>query len=240
MLSSKQFRNICLFLIFFFAPAFAFAQEVSVSASIDYRVESVEATIVEADTLVAAPRTAHDNFGGFQIGATLLAGVGRCDDKIICNEDERDWNKYTIDSLANLQLELAYLWGEDVLFGVSLNTYYIFPLLLGADVRFKMVFALTPNDGITMSSGVGVGAHGNYDLVCYRGNCDVGETEYGVPHYLYMPMQIGYDHVFDNGFLLGVSLETHMAFNNVTKCGERRVMPALGFAGGGIHLGYIF
>lgn len=238
MISSKHICYICTFLFsFIFAPVMASAEEVNLSGIADY---SVETSAVQVDISVDTQAISLNHFRGFQIAGSLLGGLGRCDDKMMCNEDERDWNKYEIGSLTSAQIELAYLWGNDVLFGISTNVYYIIPFLIGGDVRLKMVFALTPNDGITMSAGMGFGAHGNYDLECRHGVCDVGETEYDALHYFYIPVQLGYDHVFDNGFLLGVSLEAHMAFNYVTKCGDSRIRPALGFAGGGVRLGYVF
>ena len=237
MIFSNHICHICIFLvIFIFTPFMASAQELNLSGIPDYGDESVEITTAQMDMHAISM----NHFRGFQIAGSLLFGLGRCDDKMMCNEDERDWNKYETGYLTAAQIELAYLWGNDVLLGISVNGYYIVPFLGGADVRMKTVFALTPNDGITMSAGVGVGDHGNYDLECRNGVCDVGETKSMAPHFFYIPIEIGYDHVFNNGFLLGFSIEAHMAFNNVTRGDETKVEPALGFAGSGIRLGYAF
>ena len=66
-------------------------------------------------------------------------------------------------------------------------------------------------------------------------------TNYDLPHGSYIPVQVGYDYIFDCGFILGASFEGHISFNRVTNTlNETNVQAAFGFAGGGIHLGYHF
>ena len=216
--------SVCLII-----PSIALAQEPSETPS----METVESNVVEP------VHTAKDNFGGFYLGLNAYFGQGRCDDKI-CHGDD-DWDSIYTGFSMILGLEAAYLWGEEIFVGLAISGYYEHFLLGGGDLRFKLVMPWDANNAVKTTLGLGGGGHGGYDEACYLGECYlIGGNDYGAPHYMYIPFSLGYDHVFDFGLLLGVSLEVHMAFHRVAQYDEYKWAPYVGFVGAGINVGYIW
>ncbi len=261
-------------------PAFAFAQESAESADnssdVVYQpriVETAEATetadaaaVQNEERSFRAPRTAKDNFGGLRLGADLMFGVGRCDDKLCIGQPEDDWDQENIHFSTSLQLGVGYLWGNDAFVGPELNVHGGYPFLIGGDVRVRLVLPVNYNNAFTMSAGWGLvwrmkilDKFGHYIPVDEDSSPD-DDRMADIIRNMYIPVQVGFEHVFDNGFVLGVTLEARMTFNSETNVlGVRRRLfdsadsiqyshmaeeehahLTFGMAGAGVHLGYAF
>ena len=194
---------------------------------------SAQGNIVNGDDSMQVTASAdeysdtQDRFSGFQLGVDLLLGAGRCDDKM-CTYHDDEYNSENTQFLFNGGIKLGYLWGKEVLVGPELNAHYNQPWYAGGDLRVKTLIPMNSYSGITASIGFGFQYHGI-----------ISECPY------YIPIQVGYDFVKSNGFVIGISLETQIAFSEETDYKpngkeDKTVKPVLGFAGGGLHLGYIF
>ena len=266
-------------------PAFAFAQESAESADNSSDVvyqpriiestetteatEATEATETADDAVVQnevrsfrLPRTAKDNFGGLRLGADLMFGVGRCDDKRCIGQPD-DADQENIHFATSLQLGVGYLWGNEVFVGPELNVHGGYPFLVGGDVRVRLVMPVNYNNAFTMSAGWGLVWHmkildkfGHYIMVGENSSA-TDDRMADIIRNMYIPVQVGFDHVFDNGFVLGVTLECRMTFNSETnvlayrerglvgynyilQAEEEHAHLTFGMAGIGIHLGYAF
>ena len=205
---------VCCLLMF---PVCAFAQDSDVDG-VNPAVESVH-----------MPKTAKDNFGGVQIGADILLGAGRCDDRAFCKGVTQSYDEQNIEFVAIIGIKNSYMWGEDFFFGYEINAHYQPILFGGGDLRFKMLMPIDANDGIAASVGFGLEING----------IRIGALD-GIKGAMYIPVQIGYDHVSDNGFVIGVSVEAQIAFQRKDFKDADSVKAALGFIGGGIQVGYQF
>ena len=259
-------------------PAFAFAQESAESADnssdVVYQpriIETAEATetadaaaVQNEERSFRTPRTAKDNFGGLRLGADLMFGVGRCDDKLCIGQPEEDWDQENVHFSTSLQLGVGYLWGNDAFVGPELNVHGGYPFLVGGDVRVRLVLPVNYNNAFTMSAGWGLvwrmkilDKFGHYIPVDEDSSPD-DDRMADIIRNMYIPVQVGFEHVVDNGFVLGVTLEARMTFNSETNVlGVRRRLfdsytqythmaeeehahLTFGMAGAGVHLGYAF
>ena len=256
-------------------PAFAFAQEdvEYVPRTVDTAVqqESAESADVLENSEVGrevelprSPRTAKDNFGGLRLGADLMLGVGRCDDKMCLGQPEDDMDQENIHIAGSLQIGVGYLWGNDAFVGPELNLHGGYPFVAGGDIRIRLVMPVNYNNAITMSAGWGLSYRfkildkfGHYIMVDENSSEEDGRMD-DIIRNMYIPVQVGFEHVFDNGFVLGMTLEARMTFNSETnvlvyrekgitnnynylvEAEEEHPHLTFGMATAGIHLGYKF
>ena len=252
-------------------PVCAFAQDAAApadnSGDVTYQprvIESAETTEEAAVEEVAEsprlPRTAKDNFGGFRLGGDIMFGVGRCDEKncIGYNDDHKTEDNTHV--AGALRIGLGYLWGNEAFVGPELNIGTGYPFWATGDVRIRLTLPVNYNNGITMSAGWGVAYRlrindkfGHYIVV--------GDNEHPSDklmsefyEHMYIPVQVGFEHVFNNGFVFGVTLEARMTFNSETNVlgssEERKFMHGraieehphmtFGMATAGLHMGYAF
>ena len=251
-------------------PVCAFAQDAAApaenSGDAAYQPRVIETADAAEDAAVEEnveaprlPRTAKDNFGGFRLGGDIMAGIGRCDSNCIGSSDDhkQDVNLHVAGAL---QINLGYVWGNDAFVGPELNLGGGYPFWGTGDVRIRLVLPINYNNAISMSAGWGVtfradinDKYGHYVVI--GDNENPGDKLMNDFYkYMYIPVQVGYEHAFDNGFILGVTLEARMAFNSETNVlgtkEERKTMQGraieenlhmtFGMATAGIHMGYAF
>ena len=237
MFSSRFISRISSLFVFILAllPAFANAQESSAP---------------QPETQSIQVNQKKDNFGGLRLGANLTFGGGAF--------DYIDSYKFA----ALLQLETGYLWGNHVFVGPVINFSIGFPMLLNGDIRLRMIIPVSESNAISWSAGWGMFGHIAYDVdeekifnpSNFHGNCD--EKEVKAVNYMYIPIQIGFEHVFDNRFILGATAQINLALYNqrydyysthekymdyYARIGrEYKVKVMVGTFTAGIHLGYKF
>ncbi len=252
-------------------PVCAFAQDAAApadnSGDVTYQPRVIETAEQAEDAAVEEvaqshrlPRTAKDNFGGFRFGGDIMAGVGRCDDKNCLGQSDDDWDKENMHVAGALQIGLGYLWGNEVFAGPELNISGGYPFLGAGDIRIRLVMPVNYNNAITMSAGWGMtyrfkilDKFGHYIVVDDNAHPTDDEMP-DIIRNMYIPVQVGYEHAFDNGFIFGVTLEARMTFNSETNVlgtkEERRIMQGraleehphltFGMATAGFHMGYAF
>ena len=252
-------RHLLVLLIFFISvfPVCAIAQE-----STSDQLADVAYTIINS-------RTKQDNFAGLQLGGVAFLGSAPIEEYNAyggAHYPPGEVRKKIWYPAFGILMSASYLWGETLFIGPELNLTFGFPFRYGADLRVKGALPMTASDAMTLNFGLGFDANG------------LAQTEYtemrileGTPvpsdndlddfiRSIYLPVAIGYDHVFDNGFVLGVLLEMRVAFkvkethyyymdneqddltqarwdDNVKKDG---VVPMLDAVLAGVHLGYKF
>ena len=88
-----------------YRPRVVEAAEATESAEATETAEATEEAVVESDVRsIRTPRTAKDNFGGLRVGADLMFGVGRCDDKLCIGQPEEDWDQEILHFCTSVQL----------------------------------------------------------------------------------------------------------------------------------------
>ncbi|MBQ9816024.1 MAG: hypothetical protein IJM59_00960 [Proteobacteria bacterium] len=205
--------------------------------------------------------TAKDNFGGWKFGADIMFGAGRCDEKTCLGQpDEQDFDEKMTGFVAKLQLQLSYLWGKNVFFGPVLTAFGGYPALVGGDLRLRLVIPLGKGKRDAVSASAGWGGQLRFKMVnewiTYANPYDKPDVSYiktGEPHdlfkysYMYVPLEMRYEHVFDNRFVLGVVVQYNITFNYRAyseaiegKDLGFKYISVLDMIGGGIHLGYKF
>lgn len=232
--SAYSVLAILVVLFSFFFSANAFAQEND-----------------EASEFVKQARTMADNFGGVRFGVDLMLGTGRCDDYAFCmgHDEEVNSESYSIAGLINF--EVGYLWGSRVFMGPTVTFSAGFPMLISGAINYRLLVPANDQDAFSFSAGFGMSWHvGFYD------------SDYNEDHevnYMYVPISLGFEHVFDNGFTLGATAQLNIAFDRSSKDVvvknadgtpkldengyqvsdiEYSTAAVLGTFGIGIHLGY--
>ncbi len=233
MFSSRLISRFCsLFvLVLMLLPAFANAQE-----SPD---PQPEANAIQVNQI-------SETFGGWRMGGNLMFGTGPFDHV----------DNYVFGGL--LQYEAGYLWGNHVVFlGPVVNLGFGFPMLLNADIRLKMVFPVSESNALSFSAGFGGAGNCIYSAPKaekrvnskFRGN---SEEENEAIKFMYIPIQIGFEHVFDNSLILGAAAQINLAFYNQRyeyyssssysleeqRGSEYKVKAMVGTFAVGIHVGY--
>ena len=217
------------------------------------------------------PKTAKDNFAGWRFGADLFIGAAPIPEYDVyggAHYPLRHKRQYVWYPAGGLLLEIGHLWGNQVFVGPTLNITLGYPYIAGADLRVKSAIAITTADAITVSIGYGM-AWG-----------DIGKTDYtaveisredSTPHdkelddiirAMYLPVSMGFEHVYNNGFVLGASVEMRVSFkvkethyyyydrsnpnapedyeNWKDDVKRNKVVPIVGMVTAGLHLGYKF
>ena len=211
----------------------------------------------------AAP-SFEEKFGGWYLSADVMVGKGTFLD---CNESFFDCFGYVdnnreiyettgtmrhavahdeLDDLGLLaNLHVGYLFGTRFFVGPEISVSGGFPMLLSVDARVRVVAPIVAGHAINAAIGVG------YNIL------DIGSrSNHNIWDGLYLPMQIGYDYTFDNGFMIGVSSQVNLRFSENSKLKNYQawidyksdseiwkddgVFSYAGFWGAGLYLGYRF
>ena len=127
-----------------------------------------------------------------------------------------------------LQLQAGYLFGSRVFVGPEITVGFGVPSFITADGRVRLVAPI--HDGHAFDAAVGLG---------FVGGNPVAAEDHETPayEYLYIPVQMGYNYTYDNGFMIGVSLQLNITF--AQEDGED-AGAFLGWWGIGLRLGYRF
>ena len=242
-------------------PGLAFAQE-SAEPTANAEVAAPQSEAKE-DSIQNKTKvyTAKDNFGGWKFGADIMFGAGRCDDKLCLGQpDGQDYNEKRTDFVAKLQLQLSYLWGENVFFGPVLTAFGGYPSFVGGDLRLRLVIPLGKNKKDAISESAGWGGQLRFKMenesLYYDNPQEIPDASYiktGEPHdlfkysYMYVPIEMRYEHVFDNRFVLGLVVQYNLTFSYREYIASQwdteprfKYISVLDMIGGGIHLGYKF
>ena len=170
-----------------------------------------------------------DNFGGWRLGGDILFGTGRCDDKGCIGHPEDDFDQKNYSLSVMLQFEAGYFWGENVFFGPVVDVSIGMPMFTNVDIRYKIIFPFTERDAISFSLGVGMEI-----VTLYGGTINVQGN-------VYFPIQIGYEHVMDSGFVIGATVQANPVYGTgLTEWSDVQDEAWLGMFSAGLHLGYQF
>ena len=185
----------------------------------------------------AQARDAH--FGGLRLTADVMLGGGRCDDRTACLDTANDWDEKNNEIALLGQIHLAYLWGSAAYIGPEITVEGGSQMYIGGDLRARLVIPITDSSGVSMSVGFGFSYHVKYvDTDFHNGSNAI--------NYLYIPFQLGYEYVFDNGFILGGTFQVNLntqrkeVYEYSTDTEHYDKLAVLGFIGGGVTLGYKF
>ena len=225
---TRQIKSFWMFLIcilLFFVPCMANAQESEVAAingdtaNTDIEQPDIQDTDSEKEIKFY---TAKDNFGGWKFGADILFGKGRCDDKL-CIGHSDEYNHAETSFAIKGQFQISYLWGKNVFFGPVLTGFAGYPSFVGGDIRLKLVIPIGKHHKDAVSASAGWGAQWRFNIIPetywdyqYMDRKHLHEgyandlIEYG---YNYIPIEMTYEHVFDNRFILGVSAQLNITLS---------------------------
>ena len=204
-----------------------------------------------------------EKFGGWYISGDINLGSGPIgdtssepgyyhDDFIRFHSNNyRSFESYVSDdtqmAAGFLQFQAGYLFGSKVFMGPELSLSVGWPNIVSGDVRFRLAAPISGAHAIDAAIGLG------YRLANMLADAsgDVSATEH-----LYIPMQVGYNYTYDNGFMIGVSFQINLVFvdeeryhrtsddeywwDNGGYDVEDKVMPFVADWGIGLRLGYRF
>ena len=179
-----------------------------------------------------------EKFGGLRFGADIMIGAGRCDDHAFCAlGDEQDWDEENTGLALMAQLELGYLWGRDFFYGPVITLSGGNEMWVNGDIRFRLVAAFRDSHAVNCSFGVGL----TYSPKLVNTDNNNGSE---IVNAIYLPFQVGYEYVFDNHFVLGVTVQYDLRLYRTEEYEFNEyhypIRRAMGFFGGGLHLGYHF
>lgn len=201
-----------------FIPELAMAQDSVDSAdkmdTMNLQDESTE------DEPVVKPKiyTTKDNFGGWNLGAEILFGATN----YVTNEnggsidlhysDPDNSNNFIFNT--TLQLQVSYLWGNNVFVGPVLNVITGWPMLFAADIRIRLLIPLGQYKKNAVSANAGWGVSitsfigGDENLIVLPSSDYSKLNKHNdIDHLMYFPIEFTYEHVFDNRFILGASIQ---------------------------------
>ena len=179
----------------------------------------------EEETVVQKHVTKQDNFGGWFLGAELHYGFEfgegskNWDEPLTKEAQEKRDSERVFYLNGMILLEAGYLWGHDFFIGPEVTFEIGWPYVVSGDVRLKIAAPFTDKDALIISLGVGMGLkmevmnepkHTFYKPVI-DDNYSTNELS-TVYELFYLPLSVGYEHVFGNGFVLGASLEARIGF----------------------------
>lgn len=229
----NMYISIISGIIFLFSMAFS-----SIGFAQDYEYSMVvQKTVVNQENVVSDaynPNLRKDLFGGFHFSGDIMVGIGRCDDKL-CPGHYDDYNEEMTVALGGIQLEAGYFWGNRVFIGPTVSVTSGLPILIGAALNLKMYFTFSDHAAITASAGIGGGLHMGYEGAYYWG-------EESFMNDMYFPFQIGYEHVFDSHWAIGLHLQANLGFivhdPDEPHCGDSLIEPILSSLTAGFNIGY--
>ena len=216
-------------LVLFLLPCAAFGQD-SEAVQNDSVVQESNALIEDASKSLKTVYTKEDNFGGFRFVGNVSLGAGRCDDYAFCSGHEMEINEEHYNVAGLLQAEFGFFWGRRVYFGPTLSISVGYPMFVNGAINIKMYVPFADNNAVSLSAGFGGTFHVGYVNTEYHD--DDNEL-----NYMYVPIQLGYEHVFDSRFILGASLQANIAFSHKENGSND---PILGILAAGVNLGYKF
>lgn len=258
------------FLSLMLLPVSAFSQEISENA-----VNSEMVVVNETDTsdavgemeVVRRTRTAKDNFGGWFFGAEIIGGalLDPYDSEYLSDYDD-GVDTFKWPGLTEILLNTGYLWGEHVFVGPTLNVMGGFAIWLSVDLRVRLVVPFTNADAFALNVGYGFTPfnysepRNTYKRVVHEIDIPDDSDSNDIIEMMYLPISLGYEHVFKSGFVIGASVEMRMSFSvhslryiqplydeNNTFHGmfyngikREKVVPYVSAMMGGLHLGYKF
>ncbi len=225
-------KIICLIsplLVLFFLPYTAFGQD-SVAVQNDSAVQESNALIEDASKQLKTVYTKEDNFGGFRFVGNISLGGGRCDDYAFCSGHDMEINEKQYNVAGLIQGEFGYFFGKTAFFGPTLSLSVGYPMFVNGAVNIKMYVPFTDNNALSLSAGFGGTLHIGYVDTYY------GDDDNDI-NYIYVPIQLGFEHVFDNRFILGASLQANITFMHKEDGSND---PILGMFAAGVNLGYKF
>ncbi len=217
-----------------------------------------------------------ERFGGFYLSLDAMVGTGHSCAGYFCgNPDEEGYRSYVLEhGVAHKSLERYFLENKRSIFSFQANVSagYLFgtgtrlfvgpeitvstgiPMIINFDARARFLIHLADNHALEASLGVG------YSLINLL--YETAKHEY---INIFIPMQFGYNYTFDNGIMIGVSLQLNLsvlpekkyqsieteqgAINSDGEMGEIQVpkdlhetgkMAYISSWGAGIHIGYRF
>ena len=262
-------------------PGLALAQESDETAISDDTGDSQ--TEISQDELNETPKifTAKDNFGGWKFGADLLlgayfythtAGKDPDADKNLLFEEPDNSERATINAI--VQVQASYLWGNNVFFGPVLNVSTGLPIVFAADLRLRLLIPLGSHkrDAVSASAGWGIALPivgvGEENILIDSGLNHSKTRDYNgsIDSLMYFPIEMTYEHVFDNRFVLGASIQLNINKRdryyytkennpNYVQSNENSeenpkyiinfehdhlMVPVIGALSAGVHLGYKF
>ena len=217
----RYLQYILMLCSFMMGPVCAFAQENAGENADSEDIVQENAPQIEPQD-VKLPRTAKDNFAGWRFAADLFIGTGRIREYDAyggAHYPLGEEPKYYWYPAGGLLLEIGHLWGNQAFVGPTLNVTLGFPHIIGADLRIKGAIALTSADAITMSVGYGVAwnddAVTEYTPMEVLAEDTIPNDDKAIDDFIrmmYVPVSVGYEHVYNNGFILGASIEMRVGF----------------------------
>ena len=264
-MTGRTLALMCL--LFIFCPVcIANAQDLNVSGTeepielSEDNTADVQAGDMQDDSdEIIKNYTAKDNFGGWKFGADLLFGKGRCDDRLCLGHGGDTDGQATLFAVKG-QFQISYMWGENVFFGPVITGFAGYPSIVGGDIRLKLVIPVGRSNKDAVSASAGWGAQWREKIIpetvwdeqyVERNHMHDGYAndlvEYG---YNYIPIEMTYEHVFDNRFILGVSAQLNITISaryyvlpydlSYNQDLGYKYIPVLDMLGLGVHLGYKF
>ncbi len=188
---------------------------------------------------IASAQDSAQRFDGAYITADFVGGIGRIDDKLFNGRGD-DYDKKTYAFAWQFQLEAGYLWGSKVLVGPAVMVSGGIPSLVNGALLLKVAIPVDDANAFHVMAGFGGTLHFGYEDTLFDDS---------VMNFIYIPIQIGYEHVFENNFILGIIFHTDITFNhkevypNPKEDYNKTIIQndaILSLAGLGIRVGYKF
>ena len=202
----------------FMLPLYAFAQDNSEQSEAQAEPETdYWDNIVVNGGNVPKPRTVQDNFGGWFLGGDVVLGAYHFIDVYRANAltselvlDEGWW------VAGGVMFGFGHLWGSQVFVGPVINATLTNPYV-SIDVRVKVAVPFTHQDAVSLFVGYGIGVI-NDERGSETRMIQTVDKQYDDEYVdkrikgMFLPIQVAYEHVFNNGFVLGALLETRINF----------------------------
>ena len=236
----KKFASFLGFVLFaLLAPCLALAQD-NASPSLE---EKFGGWYIDIDAQAGAGYYAHGEGGfSFGYGDNYKGYVDTHHENITLNEYVLN-HENVVKPGGLIKLNGGYLFGikQRVFMGpeVSVSTAigFEFHRLANVDARMRLVVPVIDGHAIDLAFGLGW-------------NMAEMSWSYSGKNGLYIPMQLGYNYTFDNGFMIGCSFEFRLEFMRGSEQYfeehpesmeyVNQVLAYPGWMGAGIHLGYRF
>ena len=262
-----RFLNMFMIVLCLMAlPAFSWAQDNAEEHESEAVITSDSGSSdgIEEIQVVKNHRTAKDNFGGWFFGGEILGGLllgpYPLDDSSESEDDDKEVVSFSWPILTEILLNTGYLWGENVFVGPTFNVTVGFSLLVSVDLRVRVVVPFTNADAIALSAGYGFhpcnfsASESTMKTVPLETDVPDDSNSTEIIQLMYLPVSLGYEHVFDSGFVIGASIDMRISFcvhktryrrpfnGSMWYFGEERekVVPYVSAIMAGLHLGYKF
>ena len=165
-------------------------------------------------------RTVSDNFGGLSLGLKAMMGASPYDDSVKIPKADRTKTWWFLSG--SMAAEVCYLFGDTFFIGPHASISIGSPYLIAIDVSAKAAIPFSKQDAFTASIGLGYGIFPGFVLYETRSvirvnyiSPDAAFSDESMPYGLfglYIPVQFGFETIFDNGLAFGIGAEMKIGF----------------------------